>query len=153
VTRTSWQTLLADLALVLFMVTVGALVRARREHAPVYAAAAPVSQPIAAPQESTPLSVYRDVAGAPPLAAWLRQPPRDTRQQTTIVVTYRPGTERALPGRIAAVIAAASASGPQPRIVIEPGEGGVSAGIGFDTAPMARDLLSPDDTFQHRTTP
>ncbi len=151
-TRTTWQTLLADLALVLFMVTVGALVRAKHQHAQGLVARVPASPPAALPQESIPLSVYRDVPGAPGLATWLEQQPRDARQQTTILVRYLPGTERGLTGRVDAVIAAANAAGTHPRIVIEPGQGGISAGVAFDASPepMARDLLSPDHRLQHR---
>jgi hypothetical protein len=155
VTRTSWQTLLADLALVLFMVTVGALVRAKRAHAPAQAVPPALNEPVTAPQEATPLSVYRDVPGAPPLGAWIQQQPRDARQQITIVVRYLPGTERALSARVDAVLAAAREAGAHPRIVIEPGNTGISAGIGFDAPPepVARDLLSSSNTLHHRTRP
>jgi hypothetical protein len=150
--RASWQTLLADLSLVLFMVTAGALGHARGEAQP-----APRG---AVPQPASPLSVYRDAAGAPPLAAWLAQQRPDARQQLTIVTRYPAGSEGAVPGKVAELLAASARSGAHPRIVIEPGPGGTSAGLGFDAVPgnvaqVLREQRHPGDfgPAQLRTRP
>ena len=146
--RTSWQTLLTDLSLVLFMVTAGALGRARLErHSAV---AAPMPPPPSAP---SPLAVYRDGPGAPPLGTWLAQQPRDARQQLTIVARYAPGTERQVPRQVAALLAAANGAGVHPRIVVEPGEGGISAGVGFDALPVTPPPPAPSVPLAHDLQP
>jgi hypothetical protein len=153
--RASWQTLLADLALVLFIITAAALTRQRPAH---HALPAMPFVLEAAPANTSPLAIYRDAPGAPPLADWLRQQSHDPRQQITIVARYAPGSENALPRRVAALVAAAVAAGAHPRIVIEPGDGSTSAGVGYDApadvAPAGRDLLPldhEDQTLQTRT--
>ncbi len=67
-TGTGWQYALADLSLILFMVT---------------AAGVSEAAPDAAPPRSEPVAVWQ--AGGPPLATWLAAQPPDPRQQLTIV--------------------------------------------------------------------
>lgn len=66
-----WQTVLADLSLILFMVMAAAVSEA----------------PDAAgnPVQSEPVAQWRAAEGAPGLTAWLAEQPRDPRQQLTIV--------------------------------------------------------------------
>jgi len=122
--RTGWQTLLADLSLVLFMITAGALGRARMDRS--------VQKPALAPPSPAPLAIYRDTPGAPPLDRWLAAQPGDARQRLTIVARYPPGSEERVPDRVAASLSASTRAGAHPRILIEPGGVGTSAGIGFD---------------------
>ena len=144
-----WQTILADLSLILFMVTASALAEApdaplgNDSNAAVHAHAAPKPAPIPAPSpaiaplpRAEPVAVWRAGEGAPPLPQWLHDVARDPRLRLTITVHYAPGT------RAAALAEAARLdrqSGPQAssaRIVIEPGlPAGASAAVGYDADP------------------
>jgi hypothetical protein len=114
--------LLTDLAMILFMVTAGAVTQAgeRRRTAPP------------AP-EATPLAIYRDEPGAPPFDDWLAAQTADPRQRLTIVARYQSGGGDAALQRAAALLREAEAAGAHPRIVIEPGSGATTtAGLAFD---------------------
>ena len=82
---TGWQTLMADLSIILFMVTAAALSQAGPGKVGA-AAAAPSPR-------GEPMAVYRTGAGAPPLGEWLDAQPRDERQLLTLVSTYTPGKQ------------------------------------------------------------
>ncbi len=115
--RIGWQTTLADLALILFMVTAAAIAD-RPEPAPDPAeAAAP-----GVPAKGEPLAIYRDGPGAPPLAEWLASQPHDGRQNLTIVARHRPGGAAAAARRALALERAAAATGRSTRIVVEPAD-------------------------------
>lgn len=128
---TGWQYLLADLALILFMVTAAAL--AHSEDQPKLATLSP---------QGEPLALYRVEAGAPPLGTWLQDQSPDARQQLTIVAQYRPGGQAEALSRAETLAEEAGEAGAQARIVIEPGEGGTTATLAYDVpeASMARDL-------------
>lgn len=131
---TGWQYLLADLSLILFIVTAAAL--SRTSDGP---ATAPLSP------QGEPLAFYRADAGAPPLGQWLREQPPDPRQQLTIVAQYAPGRQIEALGRAEALAREAGAAGSQARIVVEPGAGGTTASLAFDApraASLAQDLRS-----------
>lgn len=130
-TGSGWQYILADLSLILFMVTAAALASA--EDAPAKPAAATVAEQALSPQ-GEPLALYRAAPGAPPLGAWLRDQSADPRQQLTIVAQYRPGEQAAAVGKAAALAQDAGEAGLKARIVIEPGQGGVTAALAFDNA-------------------
>lgn len=125
-----WQVTLADLSLILFIVTASALSQG---------GASPSATPAPAQRSATaePLAVWRP--GGPALAAWLAQQPRDPRQLVTIIAPYAPaGQERAL--SIAVSLAQeARRAGFAARVVVEPGEGGPSATLAYDQ-PLARAL-------------
>ena len=140
---TGWQTILADLSLILFMVTAAALANApdgplgTDEVNPHAARAAPHKAPhppvITAAPKAEPVGVWRSGPGAPDLQQWLNEVARDPRLRLTIIVHYAPG------GRDRALLDAAKldrAAGPRgntARIVIEPGEPeGASAVVEFD---------------------
>ena len=74
-----WQYVLADLCLILFMVTAATLSQA--EHGGQGAAVSP---------QGEPLAFYHAEPGAPPLEQWLRDQSADPRQQLTIVAQYAP---------------------------------------------------------------
>jgi hypothetical protein len=127
-----WQYVLADLSLILFMVTAAALAQAQDSRGPGRAAPARTPGQPLSPQ-AEPLAVYRAGPDAPPLALWLRQQSADPRQQLTIVARYRPG-EQARALRAAETLARdAGKAGLTARLVVEPGTGDTTAALAFDT--------------------
>lgn len=134
-----WQTVLADLSLILFMVTAAALSQANTERPEPKAASelSPISP------QGAPLALYRAEAGAPPLAEWLASQAADSRQQLTIVAQYRLGDQSAALAQAEALAREAGEAGTGARIVIEPGEGGTTAALAFDvpSSTLARSLL------------
>ncbi|WP_353226590.1 hypothetical protein [Novosphingobium sp.] len=141
-----WQTILADLSLILFMVTASALAEA--PDTPLgNASAAPKSVPkpaakpappsaIAPLPRAEPVAVWRDGAGAPPLPQWLHDVARDPRLRLTITVHYAPGTRAAALAEAARLDRQSGLQASGARIVIEPGlPAGASAAVGFDADP------------------
>jgi hypothetical protein len=107
-----WQTMLADLSLILFMVSAAAMADGPDKPAPQPVASAP------APAIAEPLAVWRDGPGAPGLADWLAGQAPDARQQLTITLRYNPADQAqalAQGGRLAA-----QAGKVAPRIILEP---------------------------------
>jgi len=135
-----WQTVLADLSLILFMATAAALSQAGGDDA------------VAVSSQAEPLALYRAGTGAPPLGAWLAAQSGDTRQALTIVVQYPPGGREAALAQARALATDADPSGLAVRIVVEPGAGGTSASLAYDDprATLARPLLDPERTASHR---
>jgi hypothetical protein len=122
---TGWQTLFADLSIILFMVTA--------------AAVSERSEPPAASAQGTPLALYRAETGAPPLADWLAAQSADPRQQLSIVAHYPPGGQGAALTQARALLDQAGAAGLAARLVVEPGAGGITAALAYDD-PLAQDL-------------
>lgn len=109
----SWQTVLADLSLILFMVTVGAL-----SDAPLAAPQSsppPSLPPAALPALGEPVAVWRAGAAGPSLTDWLASQPADPRQRLTLVAAPADGP--------AALAQAARLPRPA-RVLIEPGLAG-----------------------------
>ena len=129
---TGWEVVLADLAMILFLVTAAALSQTDES-----AHGMPVS-----PQGEA-LAFYSADSDAPPLREWLASQPGDARQQLTIVAQYGPGDQEAALRQAGELAREAREGGAQARIVIEPGEGGTTASLAFDTprATLARGLL------------
>ena len=148
---TSWQTILADLSLILFMVTASALGDASDGplgtdkpggHAPG-PARPDARSPIMAPTpQAEPVGVWRPARGAPDLSRWLGEVARDPRLRLTITVHYAPGGRAAALAEAAQLDRAAGARGDTARIVVEPGQpDGGSAVVGYDAdagTPLAR---------------
>ena len=132
---TGWQTLFADLSIILFMVTAAAV-------APAGEAASTIATPS---ERSAPLAVYRAEPGAPPLGEWLAGQSTDTRQQLSIVAHYAPGGQKAALAAAQALLHQAGVASAQARLVVEPGAGGITAALAFDApdTPLAQDLLQP----------
>jgi hypothetical protein len=137
-----WQYLLADLSLILFMITAAALSQAED------AARTPASAPVAAAREAPrpspqgeALAVYRAEPGAPPLAEWLGAQSADARQQLTIVARFAPGRQGEALAEAGALAREAGEMGLRARIVVEPGPpsdpGGTSATLAFDVPQVA----------------
>lgn len=107
-----WQTTLADMALILFMVA-SAAAGARRDTG--------AAETISAAALEAPVAVYRPSSGST-LASWMAEQGADPRLQLTIRASHRPG-EREAAVRMALVLAAETGqSGTMPRIVIEQGD-------------------------------
>lgn len=132
---TGWQTALADLSLILFMVTAAAVSKqppklTHAPHRPVAAALSP---------QGEPLAIYVAAPGAPPLADWIAGQAQDSRQQLTITARYGPGAQADALVAASRLARDAGAAGIAARIVIEPGAGPPRAALAFDAA-MAQGL-------------
>ncbi len=130
---TGWQTTLADLSIILFMVT--ASVVGQSDAAPLPQAAEPSPQ-------SQPLAVYRAEAGAPPLREWLGAQSLDVRQQLTIVAQFAPGHQLEALSQAEALAREAGEAGTRARILVEPGTGGTMASLAYDD-PKATTVAQP----------
>ena len=121
-----WQTVLADLSLILFIVTAAAV-----QDAPAVPPSA-ASAPTAPPALADPVAVWRG-ADAGELARWLKTQPADPRQRLTIVA---PTAAAAL------ALDMARDAGRPARVVIEPdGQGTPYATLTYDqSAGLARAL-------------
>ncbi len=107
-----WQTVLADLSLILFMVSAAAAAQAGPdEHAPT---------PLTVPALGDPVAVWRGGGAGVSLAYWLSGQAEDPRQRLTIVVPYRTDPTSAA----SAAVALARSAGRPARILIEPGAAG-----------------------------
>jgi hypothetical protein len=130
---TGWQMIIADLSMILFMLTASAVAR-QDNTAQAKPAPAPANRSAAGPApRSEPVAVWIAGKGAPPLGQWLAQQPRDARQQVTITATYAPG---AMQEALAQAQAQATQAG-EARVLVEPGSPGVRVVIGYD-APESR---------------
>ncbi|WP_086619015.1 hypothetical protein [Erythrobacter tepidarius] len=113
----SWQLILADLALILFLVTLSALPRTAADAAPGLAdRLAPAQRPraeIAAAQ-----ALYRPVAGGPSLGEWLASQPHDPRATLTIFALHPAGGEAAAWEAARRLAASARSSGVPVRTII-----------------------------------
>jgi hypothetical protein len=135
-----WQTILADLALILFMMTAAALANA--PDGPLLPGAAkpvaakppvPPAPPPAPSVRGEPVGVWRDGPGSPGLAAWLAQQGGDPRLRVSILVRHLAGREQAALARAETLVARAGARGAGARIVIETGrEDGASVVLAYD---------------------
>lgn len=133
-TTISWQTMMADLSLVLFMITAAAMSQAGESKAR--------AQPVEASPQAEPLAVYRTGRNAPPLGQWLAGQTLDPRQQVTIISSYRPGGQAEALALAGTLAREAGDTGRAARIVIEPGEGGAAVTLAYDIPPadLARSL-------------
>lgn len=123
---TGWQTLMADLSIILFMVTAAALSQA---------GPGKTGTAVAAPSpRGEPIAVYRTGADAPPLGEWLDAQPRDERQMLTLVSTYTPGKQAEALSRAARFAEDAAKRRLQTRVIVEPGTGNASATLAYDLA-------------------
>lgn len=116
-----WQTSLADLSLILFMITAAAVNEQQVKPPPKRA---PPPKAVAAPSpQSEPLAVYEAGPGAPPLSQWLRDQAADPRQQLTVTARYgpAPGAQHAALAAAARLLDEAGALGRSARLVVEPG--------------------------------
>lgn len=123
--RGGWQTTLADLAMILFMVTAAAMAeRPEPDADAATSAATPTEVPSPAPAlpaSGEPIAIYRAAPGAPPIGQWLAEQPRDPRQNLTIIARHRPGGGDRAAAAALALAQEARRAGRSARIVVEPG--------------------------------
>jgi hypothetical protein len=109
--RGSWQTIIADLALILFMVTAAAMGSKESETA---------GNPL--PARGEPLAVYRPHQGTPPFGDWLAAQAADERQQLTIIGRYQGGDVRFAADAALALASDAAEHGVRSRVLLEPAD-------------------------------
>ncbi|UYV16723.1 hypothetical protein [Porphyrobacter sp. ULC335] len=131
-----WQLILADLALILFLLTLSALPAAEAESGERLAdtdAREKEAQGALMPEVAPALALFRPVAGGPSLGAWLAQQAPDPRATLTVFVTYTKGGEPAAWRRAQALADEARASGTRVRTIITAGaEADVYASLAYD---------------------
>lgn len=133
-----WQLILADLALILFLMTLSALPAVEAEAEAVrkqadHGARAANQQPFTPAEIAAAQALYRPVAGGPGLAAWLAAQPRDPRATLTLFVRHRPGGEAAAWEKAQALAQDAQASGVAIRTIITAGQDeDVYASLAYD---------------------
>ena len=110
-----WQTVLADLSLILFMITAAAA-----SELPV---APPVPVSVILPALGEPVAVWRAGPGAPTLQTWLTSSAPDPRLRLTIM---------AAPEQASAALVLAASAGRPARILLEPQAGLPSATLTYD---------------------
>lgn len=108
--------MLADLSLILFMVSAAAI---GEDQAPSSAAPAPRAK-VSAPPQGEPLALWRDGGGAPPLGQWLAMQQADARQQLTLTLRYPPRQQAEALERAGEVLRSAGAAGSRARVMLEP---------------------------------
>ena len=123
----SWQLILADLSLILFLVTAAALTSSQRY---------PDSQPYNAFEEADlaqAQSLYRRGDGLPSLEEWLKEQPLDTRASLTIVAEHTVGKEKAAWITAREMAEAALKLGVRSRVIIRQGaRDDVYASLAYD---------------------
>lgn len=132
-----WQLILADLALILFLLALSALPAAEAEKGRRLADdearekdAVGAAQPMVAPAQA----LYRPLSGGPSLGAWLDAQGPDPRATLTIFATHIQGEEAAAWAKAEALAAEARASGAQVRTIITVGAAAdVYASLAYDT--------------------
>lgn len=120
----SWQLILADLALILFVCTLAGLAGAGKAVAARSACEAQFAQSHA---------LYRAVLGAPPIGSWLAEQPADPRARLTIFGFYLAADHSRVTRDAMSLEQAALEAGALPRTVIEPADQSqVFASLAFD---------------------
>lgn len=131
---TGWQTLFADLSLILFMITASAVSQAH-DASPPPPLSPSASAGMAAMAE--PVAVWRPSIGGTTLAQWLADQPRDARLRLTLHVHASAGDE-------AAALRLAGGAAPQSRLVIdrEPGPS-LEAILAYDQSLQSNRITQP----------
>lgn len=120
-----WQTILADLALILFMVSIAAAGGSGKER--------PATAP-AAILHAEPAAIFRSAEGGPTLGQWLAGQAPDPRQRLTVMAYYSDGQGATASAAALALAREAGISGRPARIMLEPGEADdLYAVLAFDT--------------------
>jgi hypothetical protein len=136
----AWQVILADLALILFLVSLSALPAAGASSVPrladpaargAEARGAPQAGEVAAAQ-----ALYRPLKGGPTLAQWLATQPRDPRATLTIFASHPAGGETAAWEAARSLAAGVRGSGVPVRIIITSGsKPDLYASLAYDWQP------------------
>ncbi len=137
---TSWQTILADLAMILFMVTASALSDPAAIPPPRPLPPPPEPSRLAASARAEPVGVWREGPGMPALADWVAQQGTDPRLRATVLVRDAGDAVQAL-DHAARLVAALGARKGGARVVVEPANGangGATVTLGYDAEAVAR---------------
>lgn len=139
----AWQLILADLALILFLLALSALPAAEAESGkkPVEARARGEDADRSAAFEAAPAqALFRPVPGGPSLSGWLASQARDPRTTLTVFVRHRAGEEAAAWTTAQSLAREAEATGVAVRMVISAGaEPDVYASLAYDAVVQNKD--------------
>ena len=131
----SWQVVLSDLALILFLTTLSGLAQKDRGEA-----GAEAGESI----RSGEVAIYRPGAGGLSLRHWLEGQPRDDRLQVTVYARYAPAEFGPVSEDAANLAAEARRAGAAPRLVLEPAKRSeVTVALAYD---------APGDASQSHST-
>ena len=133
-----WQLVLADLALILFLVTVSALATMDEAGSDLGLAGSPALSSAEADRFSVAPSqeVFRPTPLGPTLGEWLARRQRDPRVTLTVFAQYTLDERSEVWEAAQALANDASASGFAVRVVITPGEASdLHASLAYDVAP------------------
>lgn len=132
----SWQVILADLALILFLLTLAALPATEADIGQKLAhreARAKEARALINPEIAAAQALFRPVAGGPTMAEWLAAQPHDPRATLTVFVRHLPGKDVAAWSTAKALAGDALASGVTVRTIITAGdEADVYASLAYD---------------------
>jgi hypothetical protein len=127
-----WQTVLADLSLILFMTTAAVVAEPPAPTAPPPRAAPTL------PALGEPVAVWSAVPGGPTLGDWLAQTAQDPRLRLTIVAS---------PAEADTALRLAAGAGRAARVLIEPeASGPLLATLTYDQALLAQGLQKAEAT-------
>lgn len=127
-----WQTVLADLSLILFMTTAAAV-----NDATGSPPARPATQDASLPALAQPVAVWTAAAGGPDLRQWLAGAGNDPRLRLTILAPIAASGQ---------ALALAGAAGRPARVVLDPDRTGpVQAMLGYDQSGLAQTLQKPEE--------
>lgn len=130
-----WMTTLADLSIILFMITAADLSQAR----PTVSSAAS-----AAPALAEPVATFRQGSGMPSLARWLADQPVDPRQRLTVLVRHDDAqADHAVRSGLALMRQAEEAGRPARLIVERAAMPDTIAYLAYDAAPVAAQEDTP----------
>lgn len=125
-----WQLILADLSLILFLVTVAALAEQSDD-----VESQPASDVIRPDANVAPAqALFRPSEGGPSMAQWLETQTRDPRATLSVIALHRVGEERMAWGQARALADEARRQGVTVRIVVQEGnEADLYASLAFDS--------------------
>jgi hypothetical protein len=133
-----WQLILADLALILFLLTLSALPAAEADTGQRLAdreARQKDTEPLPLTEIAAAQALYRPLAEGPSLTDWLAAQQPDPRTTLTIFATHAPGGEAAAWAQAQALAAEARASGTRVRTIIAAGlQDDLYASLAYDAA-------------------
>lgn len=136
-----WQLILADLALILFLLTLSALPAtepASGRRPADTAARGEEARPDPAPDIAASQALFRPITGGLGIGEWLGEQAVDPRATLTVFATYREGGEAAAWEAARGLAAKAEATGVRVRTIITAGaERDLYASLAYDT-PSAR---------------
>lgn len=143
-----WQLIFADLALILFLLTLSALPAAEAETARGLATRAvqeKTARDALQGEVAAAQALFRAVPGGPALGDWLASQAPDPRATLTIFAVHAPGGEAAAWARAEALAAEARARGVRVRTIISAGRAAdLYASLAYD-APLAEHGAGAED--------